>query len=67
MTDFNERITEEQARAMGIRAFVVKAFAIRDFAEIVRRVLDNNQDCRFQESFKRPLDRAPNYRIPSFR
>ncbi len=33
---------------MGIRAFVVKAFAIRDFAEIVRRVLDNSQACRFQ-------------------
>jgi len=45
---------------MGIRAFVMKAFTIRDFAEIVRRVLDNNQDCRFQESFKRPLDRTPN-------
>jgi len=60
MTGCNERITEEQTRAMGIRAFVMKAFTIRDFAEIVRRVLDNNQDCRFQESFKRPLDRTPN-------
>jgi len=40
MTGFNERITEHQTREMGIRAFVMKAFTIRDFAETVRRVLD---------------------------
>ena len=40
VTGFNERITENQARDMGIRAFVMKAFTIRDFAEIVRMVLD---------------------------
>ena len=40
VTGFNERITEKQARDMGIRAFVMKAFTRRDFAEIVRRVLD---------------------------
>ena len=40
VTGFNERITENQARDMGIRAFVMKASTIRDFAEIVRRVLD---------------------------
>jgi PAS domain S-box-containing protein len=40
VTGFNERITEKQARDMGISAFVMKPFTFLDFAEIVRRVLD---------------------------
>jgi PAS domain S-box-containing protein len=39
-TGFSEVITEERAREMGVRAFVMKPFALREIAQIVRRVLD---------------------------
>jgi CheY-like chemotaxis protein len=39
-TGFSERITEEKALAMGIRAFVMKPLNMRDIAETVRRVMD---------------------------
>jgi CheY-like chemotaxis protein len=39
-TGFSERITEEKARAMGIRAFTMKPLNMRVIAETVRRVLD---------------------------
>jgi signal transduction histidine kinase/ActR/RegA family two-component response regulator len=38
-TGFSERITEEQAKQKGIRAFMMKPFAMREVAETVRRVL----------------------------
>jgi CheY-like chemotaxis protein len=41
-TGFSERITEEKAREMGIRAFAMKPFNMRDIAETVRRVLDKS-------------------------
>lgn len=42
-TGFNEKITGEKARAIGIRAFVMKPFTARDVARIVRRVLEKQQ------------------------
>ncbi len=39
-TGFSERISEEQAKAMGIRDFVMKPIVRRQMAETVRRVLD---------------------------
>ena len=39
-TGFTEMITEERAREMNIRAFVMKPLNLRDMAGIVKRVLD---------------------------
>lgn len=39
-TGFSERITEERSRKIGIKAFSMKPFAIRDLALTVRKVLD---------------------------
>jgi PAS domain S-box-containing protein len=39
-TGFTERITEEKARDMRIRAFVLKPLNLRDMAEVVRKALD---------------------------
>jgi PAS domain S-box-containing protein len=39
-TGFTEQITEEQAREMNIRAFVLKPLNLRDMAGIVKSVLD---------------------------
>jgi signal transduction histidine kinase/ActR/RegA family two-component response regulator len=39
-TGFSERITEEQAKKMGIREFVMKPLVMSDLAKTVRRVLD---------------------------
>ena len=39
-TGFSERITEEKAKGMGIKAFVMKPIVIRDIANTVREVLD---------------------------
>jgi two-component system, cell cycle sensor histidine kinase and response regulator CckA len=39
-TGFSERITEEEARDMGIRAFAMKPLNMRDIAETIRAVLD---------------------------
>jgi PAS domain S-box-containing protein len=39
-TGFSELITEEEARTIGIREFVMKPFEIRDIATTIRRVLD---------------------------
>ncbi|MBW2168751.1 MAG: PAS domain S-box protein [Deltaproteobacteria bacterium] len=38
-TGFSERITEEKAKEMGIRAFAMKPIVIRDLANTVREVL----------------------------
>ena len=39
-TGFSEAISEEKAKAMGIRAFVMKPVVRREIAEVIRRVLD---------------------------
>ena len=39
-TGFNERITGEKAQEIGVNAFVMKPFTVREIAEIVRRVLE---------------------------
>jgi signal transduction histidine kinase/DNA-binding response OmpR family regulator len=39
-TGFSERITEEEARGMGIKAFVMKPLVMRVLANTVRRILD---------------------------
>jgi PAS domain S-box-containing protein len=39
-TGFSDRITEEQARDMGIRAYAMKPLNMANIAETVRRVLD---------------------------
>jgi CheY-like chemotaxis protein len=39
-TGFSERISEERAKGMGIKAFVMKPIVIRDIANTVRRILD---------------------------
>ncbi|MDY6954774.1 MAG: response regulator, partial [Thermodesulfobacteriota bacterium] len=41
-TGFSERMSEEQARKLGIRAFVIKPMVKREMAETVRKVLDND-------------------------
>ena len=41
-TGFSEVITAEEAKAIGIREFVMKPFATREIAEIARHVLDGN-------------------------
>lgn len=39
-TGYSERITEEEAKAVGIREYVMKPFAMDDMARIIRKVLD---------------------------
>ncbi len=39
-TGFSKVITEDRAKAMGIRELVMKPFAIRDMADTIRKVLD---------------------------
>jgi CheY-like chemotaxis protein len=43
-TGFSERISEEKAKEMGIRAFAMKPLVMRDLAETVRDVLDEYGD-----------------------
>jgi PAS domain S-box-containing protein len=40
-TGFSKLITEDKAKAMGIRELVMKPFAIRDMADTIRKVLDS--------------------------
>ena len=42
-TGYSERISEEKAKQIGIRAFAMKPLAMRDLAQVVRKVLD--ADC----------------------
>jgi len=42
-TGFSEVISAEEAKALGIREFVMKPFATREIAEITRRVLDGKK------------------------
>ena len=43
-TGFSERITEEMAKALGIKAFVMKPFVIHDLANTIRRILDQEKE-----------------------
>jgi PAS domain S-box-containing protein len=43
-TGFSESITQEEARAIGVREFVMKPFVGRELAETVRRVLDAGKE-----------------------
>lgn len=40
---YSERITEETARGIGIQAFIMKPFVMRNLAETIRAVLDKNR------------------------
>ncbi|HUT69519.1 MAG TPA: PAS domain S-box protein [Desulfatiglandales bacterium] len=42
-TGFSERISEEKAKAIGIKEFVMKPLAMGDLAKRVRKVLDNER------------------------
>jgi PAS domain S-box-containing protein len=46
-TGYSERITEERAKEMGIRAFAMKPLNMRIIAEMVRSVLDEKQNRSF--------------------
>ncbi len=43
-TGYHEKISEEKAMELGIKAFVTKPFVTHDFALTVRKVLDKKQD-----------------------
>jgi len=43
-TGFSERITEEKAKAIGISAFAMKPFVIRDLANTIYKVLDQEKE-----------------------
>ena len=42
-TGYSEVITEEKAKAMGIREFVMKPIVTRDMAKTIRNVLDKKR------------------------
>ena len=42
-TGFSEHMSEEQAREIGIRAYVMKPYLIQDLAKMVRQVLDGRK------------------------
>ena len=39
-TGFSENISEEKAASLGIRGFIFKPFAINDFSQKIREILD---------------------------
>lgn len=43
-TGFSETITEEKAKEMGIREFLMKPLAIRQLAEIISKILNNSKE-----------------------
>ncbi len=43
-TGFTERFTEEEAKRMGIRAFLLKPLKMRELAEVVRKILDGAEN-----------------------
>ena len=51
-TGFSEKITEENAKSLGIREFIMKPFAIQDVAQTVRKVLDerNGEDLKVSQT-----------------
>jgi CheY-like chemotaxis protein len=46
ITGYSEKVTEEQTRAMGIGALLLKPIAVQDLAVTIRRVLDEKQPRR---------------------
>ena len=42
-TGFSEQITEEKAKAMGIREFVLKPLVMKDLAQAMRRALGSRE------------------------
>jgi CheY-like chemotaxis protein len=40
---FSEMISDEQAKTLGIRAFVMKPLSIQDLAEVARKVLEEKK------------------------
>jgi len=42
-TGFSTRITEEKAKSMGIKAFIMKPMIRKDIAETIRKVIDHKQ------------------------
>ena len=43
-TGYSERITEEEAKDMGIKAFVMKPLSLKDIARTIRNVLDEDEE-----------------------
>ena len=41
-TGYSEQVSEEQARALGIRAYVLKPLVMKDLAATIRRILDQS-------------------------
>jgi len=48
-TGFSERISEEKAKGIGIKAFVMKPFVMRDMANTVRKVLEGEKRNRLRD------------------
>jgi FixJ family two-component response regulator len=44
-TGFSEIITEEKAKELGIREFLMKPITMKHLAEVIRRVLDRKASC----------------------
>jgi DNA-binding NtrC family response regulator len=43
-TGFSHKITAEKAKAMGIREFIMKPIIVHEFAQVVRKVLDQDKN-----------------------
>jgi len=41
-TGFSENISEEKAASLGIKGFILKPIVMKDLAQKIREVLDNN-------------------------
>ncbi len=42
-TGFSERVTQETARAVGIREYVMKPVVLRQLSQVIRKVLDKKE------------------------
>jgi len=42
-TGFSERITEEKAKKLGVREFVMKPLVMKDLAQAIQRALDRQK------------------------
>jgi CheY-like chemotaxis protein len=42
-TGFSEEVTQEKARAIGVREFIMKPIVRRQIAEAIRRALDKKE------------------------
>ncbi len=43
-TGYSERIDEDRAKKLGLAAYVMKPLVMRDFANTVRKVLNNKKE-----------------------